>query len=266
MSSKTAEELAEWLHDNYEQIATSQDWQTQLATRVPFKDLPTANKRTMLILAERLIKLNQQQSKTECQDDNNDGNCPVCFYGNIPCKKTNVTKVFEIDALVKWLKIIKQSALEQADSLRTEQMNLSEHASRARSAAYQVVLDKIDSLQTTHQHQPEASKTATEIFKAAYLKRTGKEADETVLHHMDYCIQAIHEAQQHQLSEKSEKEVAIDYDKISGDTIEKHGYVYESKIDFSWGEVDTLMDEAMREAVKQAIGNIHQHKHLNNEQ
>ena len=47
-------ELAEWLHDNYEELAKANDWQTQEITRVKFNDLPQANKDTMLALADRL--------------------------------------------------------------------------------------------------------------------------------------------------------------------------------------------------------------------
>lgn len=46
--------LAEWLHDNYEELAKANDWQTQEITRVKFNDLPQANKDTMLALADRL--------------------------------------------------------------------------------------------------------------------------------------------------------------------------------------------------------------------
>jgi len=46
--------LAEWLHDNYEELAKANDWQTQEITRVKFDDLPQANKNTMLALADRL--------------------------------------------------------------------------------------------------------------------------------------------------------------------------------------------------------------------
>ena len=51
----TKHELAEWLHDNYEQIAKSEKWQTQEITRVKFEDLPAENKSTMLALADRML-------------------------------------------------------------------------------------------------------------------------------------------------------------------------------------------------------------------
>lgn len=47
--------LAEWLHDNYEQLAKANDWQTQEITRVKFEDLPTENKSTMLALADKML-------------------------------------------------------------------------------------------------------------------------------------------------------------------------------------------------------------------
>ncbi len=41
-------------------------------------------------------------------------------------------------------------------------------------------------------------KTATEVFKEHYKKRTGKDCDSAILHDMDYCIRAMHEyAQQY---------------------------------------------------------------------
>ena len=51
----TKHELAEWLHDNYEQLAKAENWQTQEITRVKFEDLPAENKSTMLALADRML-------------------------------------------------------------------------------------------------------------------------------------------------------------------------------------------------------------------
>lgn len=51
----TKHELAEWLHDNYEQLAKAEKWQTQEITRVKFEDLPAENKSTMLALADRML-------------------------------------------------------------------------------------------------------------------------------------------------------------------------------------------------------------------
>lgn len=47
--------LAEWLHDNYEQLAKANDWQTQEITRVKFDDLPAENKATMIALADKML-------------------------------------------------------------------------------------------------------------------------------------------------------------------------------------------------------------------
>lgn len=51
----TKEELAEWLHDQYEEIAKEKGWQTQEKSRVKFEDLPKENKETMLALSEKIL-------------------------------------------------------------------------------------------------------------------------------------------------------------------------------------------------------------------
>ena len=48
-------ELAKWLHDNYEQVARIEDWNTQEKCKVEFDTLPDANKRTMIEIADRLL-------------------------------------------------------------------------------------------------------------------------------------------------------------------------------------------------------------------
>lgn len=48
-------ELSEYLHDNYEEISKSTNWDTQKNCKVPFKDLPNENKTTMILLASKLI-------------------------------------------------------------------------------------------------------------------------------------------------------------------------------------------------------------------
>jgi len=48
--------LAEWMHDNYEEIAKSESWKTQKKCRVKFKDLPKENQRVMIELAKRIIR------------------------------------------------------------------------------------------------------------------------------------------------------------------------------------------------------------------
>lgn len=53
----TKEELAKWLHDNYEEIEKKQNWNTQQSCKVEFDNLPDANKRTMIDIADRLLNL-----------------------------------------------------------------------------------------------------------------------------------------------------------------------------------------------------------------
>ena len=54
----TKEELAKWLHDNYEAVAKEQDWNTQQSCKVEFDTLPDANTRTMIEVADRLLNFN----------------------------------------------------------------------------------------------------------------------------------------------------------------------------------------------------------------
>lgn len=48
--------LAEWIHNNYEEIAKSESWETQKNCQVKFEDLPKENQRVMIELAKRIIK------------------------------------------------------------------------------------------------------------------------------------------------------------------------------------------------------------------
>jgi hypothetical protein len=50
------EELAKWLHDNYEEIAKRENWETQKSCKVEFEDLPQKNKNVMIKLARRIHK------------------------------------------------------------------------------------------------------------------------------------------------------------------------------------------------------------------
>jgi hypothetical protein len=52
------EQLAKWLHDNYEEVAKEKDWNTQQSCKVEFDTLPDANKRTMIEIADRLLNFN----------------------------------------------------------------------------------------------------------------------------------------------------------------------------------------------------------------
>lgn len=49
------ESLAEWFHNNYEEIALNNGWKTQDDCQVPFHELPEENKRTMIEVCERLL-------------------------------------------------------------------------------------------------------------------------------------------------------------------------------------------------------------------
>jgi hypothetical protein len=49
------EQMAEWFHNNYEEIAIEEGWQTQDKCRVEFKDLPESNRATMIKVCERWL-------------------------------------------------------------------------------------------------------------------------------------------------------------------------------------------------------------------
>ncbi len=51
-------ELAKWLHDNYEEVAKQQGWNTQENCKVDFDTLPEQNKQTMIEMAKRLLNFN----------------------------------------------------------------------------------------------------------------------------------------------------------------------------------------------------------------
>lgn len=48
-------EVATWLHDNYEEIAKSKNWNTQDSCKVEFDSLPEENKKVMLEMAKRIL-------------------------------------------------------------------------------------------------------------------------------------------------------------------------------------------------------------------
>ena len=59
---KNAEELAEWFHDNYEEVSLKHGWKTQANCQVRFIDLPETNKKTMIEVCQRLFnKLNYEK-------------------------------------------------------------------------------------------------------------------------------------------------------------------------------------------------------------
>jgi hypothetical protein len=47
-------QLAEWLHNSYEDISKEVGWKTQESCRVPFDKLPKENQRVMLRLAQKI--------------------------------------------------------------------------------------------------------------------------------------------------------------------------------------------------------------------
>lgn len=49
------DELAVWLHNNYEEIAKGEDWDTQDNCKVEFDLLPKENRAVMIKLAKRLL-------------------------------------------------------------------------------------------------------------------------------------------------------------------------------------------------------------------
>ena len=55
--------LAEWLHNNYEEISLNNGWKTQSDCQVPFDELPNENKETMLELTLRLLTHLKEQKQ-----------------------------------------------------------------------------------------------------------------------------------------------------------------------------------------------------------
>lgn len=49
-------ELAKWLHINYEEIAKDENWETQGNCQVPYEELPIENRKTMIGIADRILK------------------------------------------------------------------------------------------------------------------------------------------------------------------------------------------------------------------
>lgn len=54
-------QMAEWFHNNYEEIAKSEGWQTQDNCKVEFKDLPENNRTTMIKVCERWLNDNRRE-------------------------------------------------------------------------------------------------------------------------------------------------------------------------------------------------------------
>ena len=55
-NKSNAEGLAEWMHNQYEEISKQLKWETQKITRVNFDNLPEENRKVMIALAKRLLK------------------------------------------------------------------------------------------------------------------------------------------------------------------------------------------------------------------
>ena len=64
--------LAEWMHNQYEEISKQQKWETQKNCQVKFKDLPKENQEVMIALAKRLIKKKGLKLVSYV--------CPMCNY------------------------------------------------------------------------------------------------------------------------------------------------------------------------------------------
>lgn len=62
---KTAEEIAEKLHNVYENSSKMAGWETQEECRVPFKDLPEKNKAVMISMGHYVLGLIEEAKQTE---------------------------------------------------------------------------------------------------------------------------------------------------------------------------------------------------------
>ena len=88
---KKSEELANFIHLEYERFAQTSGWKTNKECRVAFNDLPEANRKTMILVAESiLVKFKKELEdklliKCECEN----GDCSNCsrlceIIDNIP--------------------------------------------------------------------------------------------------------------------------------------------------------------------------------------
>lgn len=63
-----AERLAKWFHNQYEDEAIRNGWATQKDCKVPFDELPEANRKTMIAVCEKLnLKASERLEKVEAQ-------------------------------------------------------------------------------------------------------------------------------------------------------------------------------------------------------
>ena len=51
----TAEQLAEFFHETYENLAPRYDYDTRLASKVPWSQVPERNKKLMIAVAEKVL-------------------------------------------------------------------------------------------------------------------------------------------------------------------------------------------------------------------
>ncbi len=48
-------EMAKWFHEQYEQAAMLNNWETQKSCKVDFIDLPIENQRTMMLVCKKFL-------------------------------------------------------------------------------------------------------------------------------------------------------------------------------------------------------------------
>ena len=68
----TVGQLAEWLHNNYEEIAKEVNWKTQEKCKVPFEELPKENKQVMIRLSIMILEnlsLSRVKIINECKKE-----------------------------------------------------------------------------------------------------------------------------------------------------------------------------------------------------
>ena len=76
---KTIEELAKFLHDRYEHHAKENEWDTQTSCKTEFKDLPDANKKTMIAVASDLNALLTEMEQKEIIIKGDIDTCDECL-------------------------------------------------------------------------------------------------------------------------------------------------------------------------------------------
>lgn len=74
-----AQSLAAFSHDVYEAEAVKAGWKTQEQCRVPFDELPEANKTVMLAVASAIIAEVEKRGETTVEDCGRYNECRGCF-------------------------------------------------------------------------------------------------------------------------------------------------------------------------------------------